>query len=81
MTLKDGKAGMVLRVDSIAESGLKEHRAAFLSSGNPPQGCRQYPGEPGLICLADLNGVACRFIRKEFLDYECKLIGSTYRQS
>ena len=24
MTLKDGKAGMVLRVDSIAESGLKE---------------------------------------------------------
>ena len=24
MTLKDGKAGMVLRVDSIAESALKE---------------------------------------------------------
>ena len=24
MTLKDGKTGMVLRVDSIAESGLKE---------------------------------------------------------
>ncbi|MGM9539865.1 FeoA family protein [Anaerovibrio sp.] len=53
MTLKDGKTGMVLRVDSIADSGLKERLMTMgLLPGTKVSVLRSAPlGDPMAIGL------------------------------
>ncbi len=53
MTLKDGKTGMVLRVDSIADSGLKERLMTMgLLPGTKVNVLRSAPlGDPMAIGL------------------------------
>ena len=53
MTLKDGKTGMTLRVDSIGESGLKER---LMTMGTKIKVLRSAPlGDPIAIGLRSYN--------------------------